>query len=107
MTKGFLPAADAALLAWANHFATMIAAGPPTIYGLTTVQSTAFTATVASFQTALTACEPTVRNKAATAAKNSAKASLKLSAKQLASIIDGQPNVSDAQKIRQSWISLW
>jgi hypothetical protein len=93
------PSTDSGLLAWANHFGTTIAAGPPTIYGLTSTQSTAFTAAVTSFQTALTACEPTVRNKAATAAKNSAKASLKIMATQLANIINGQPTVSDAQKI--------
>jgi hypothetical protein len=93
------PSTDSGLLAWANHFSTTIAAGPPTIYGLTSAQSTSFATTVTAYQTALTACEPTVRNRAATAAKNSAKASLKLAATQLANIIYGQATVSDAQKI--------
>ena len=99
MANSFFPDTDAGALAWAQHFASMIAAGPATIYGLTSAQSTAFNTLVASYQTTLTACEPTLRNKASTAAKNSARAALKLSAAQLASIIGGQPSVSDAQKI--------
>ena len=99
MANSFLPNTDSALLAWAQHFSSMIAAGPATIYGLTVAQSTAFNTLVTSYQVALTASEPTVRSKTTTAAKNSARAALKISAKQLASIIEGQSTVSDAQKI--------
>ena len=99
MANSFFPDTDAGALAWAQHFSSTIVAGPATIYGLSVPQSTAFNTLVSNYQTALMACEPTVRNKASTAAKNSARAALKISATQLASIIEGQPSVSDAQKI--------
>lgn len=94
----FFPTTDAGMLAWAQHFSTMISA-TPTTYGLVAAQATAYATLVTNYQTALTACEPTVRNKTSTAAKNQAKAALKLSSVQLANIINGQPTVTDAQKI--------
>jgi hypothetical protein len=98
MANSFFPITDAGALSWAQHFASMITASPVD-YGLVAGQASAFTGLVAGFQTWLTACEPTVRNKASTAAKNAARAAMKLSATQLANIINGQPAVSDAQKI--------
>jgi len=98
MAVSFFPNADAAALAWAQHFSSMITASATT-YGLTAAQATAYAALVTSYQTALAASEPTVRSKTTTAAKNQAKATLKLSSTQLANIIYGQPTVTDAQKI--------
>ena len=98
MPNSFFPNTDSALLSWAQHFSSMITA-TPIPYGITAAEATALASLVTSYQTALVACEPTVRNKAATAAKNSARAALKISAKQLASIVEGQASVSDAQKI--------
>ena len=88
--NSFFPSADAAALAWAQHFSSMITASATT-YGLTAAQATAYATLVTNYQTALAASEPTVRSKTTTAAKNQAKATLKLSSTQLANIIYGQP----------------
>ena len=98
MGKSFFPNTDSGALAWAQHFSSMISLSPIT-YGLVAGDAAAFAALVADYQTALAVCEPTIRNKASTAAKKSARAALKLSASRLASIIGGQSTVNDAQKI--------
>ena len=98
MGNSFFPNTDAGALAWAQHFSSMINLSPIT-YGLVAGDATSFAALVANYQTDLAACEPTIRNKASTAAKKSARVALKLSASQLANIIAGQSTVNDAQKI--------
>lgn len=92
-----LPDTDAKLLAWVNNFKTLITAAPTT-YGLSAAQATAFGTLVTNFATALAACEPGVRNKSSTATKNNCRDLLKKSARELSSIITGQPNVTDSQR---------
>jgi hypothetical protein len=92
------PSSDSALLAFGVHFSSMISATLAT-YGLVAAQATAFATLVTNFQSALAACEPTVRSKTATAAKNAARSQMNLSAQQLINIINGQPSVTNAQKI--------
>ena len=98
MASAFFPATDTGLLAWSQNFATLISSGPPTVYGLTSSQSTAMTALVTSYSTALAACEPGNRSKSLVATKNSARKSMKDEIRLLAKIIDGQATVTDAQK---------
>jgi hypothetical protein len=52
-----------------------------------------------SYTTALAACAPEVRNKAATATKNAARDALKLVAEQTASLVNGTASVTDAMKV--------
>ena len=97
MAASFLPNKDAALLAWAQNFSTLITLAPIT-YGLTAGQATSFAALLTSYSTALTACNPGVRNKAAVLTKNTARTSLKTNARLLARIVEGQATVTNAQK---------
>jgi hypothetical protein len=97
MASGFLPNKDSALLAWAQNFSTLITA-TPTTYGLTSAQATAFAALVTAYSTTLAACDPGVRNKASVLAKNTARTNLKVSARLLAKIVEGQASVTNAQK---------
>ena len=92
------PTTDTGLLAWSLNFQTILTASPTT-YGLTAAQMTAYGTLHTNYATALAACDPGQRSKTAVAAKNSARSSLKQSARLLANIIDGQSTVTDAQKI--------
>jgi hypothetical protein len=92
------PRTDNGLLSWSLNFSTRITAAPLPL-GLTAGQATVYAATHALFATDLAACDPTVRNKSAVSAKNAARATLKLSAQQLINIINGQPAVTDSQKL--------
>ena len=99
MAVGFFPSTEAALVAWAQTFATGITVAPTT-YGLTAAQATAFTALSTAYAGAYAAASnPNTRNKSLVAAKNAARDALKNSARLLASIINGQPTVTDQQKL--------
>lgn len=98
MTRGFLPNKDDALLAWSLNFKTIISAGPVPL-GLTAAQATAYSALHSSFAAAMEACAPGMKSKSLVAAKNDARDLLKTSARLLASIIQGQAAVTDAQKL--------
>ena len=97
MANSFLPDKDAALLAWSLNFSTLITA-TPTAYGLVAADATAYAALHTAFATAMAACDPGVRNKAAVADKNDARTALKDSARLLAKRVAGTPSVTDAQK---------
>jgi hypothetical protein len=92
------PRTDDGLLAWSLNFKTLITATPIT-YGLTAAQATAYGTVHTNYATALQACDPAVRNKTSTMAKNDARTALKTAAQQTASIVEGTPTVTDSQKI--------
>jgi hypothetical protein len=95
----FIPASDASCLRWMQNFYAVANAAPgPTGYGLTAAQLTAFNTQLTSYQTALAACEPGARSKAAVFTKNTAKAALVADARLLAKIVQGTATVTDAQK---------
>jgi hypothetical protein len=96
--NSFLPDRDTALLAWSLNFSSLITS-TPTAYGLVAADATAFALLHTGYATALAACDPGQRNKSAVATKNSAKASLKTSARLLANKINGTASVTDAQKL--------
>src|SRR3954451_9516140 len=98
MARSFLPNSDAALLAWSANFSALISAGPVPL-GLTSAMATSYATLHADFATKLAAVDPGVRNKMAVSAKNASRLALKNSARLLASIINGQATVTDAQKI--------
>jgi len=99
LSTSFLPNKDAALLAWGQNFFMRINPSPE-IYGLTKTQSDAFgvknTAYAAAYQTAI---DPISRTRGKIAAKNAAREALKIDARLLASIIEGQANITNEQKI--------
>lgn len=92
------PASDTGLLAWSLNFSTRITAAPVPL-GLTAAQATAYGTLHTNFSNAMAAIDPGERSKSLVSAKNAARSALKTSARQLASIIQGQPAVTDAQKI--------
>jgi hypothetical protein len=99
MSHGFLPRTDPALLAWARHFIAV--AGPePESFGLSELQLVEFSAATESFADGLRLCSPNIRNKVAVATKNAQRESLKILARSLNNFVQGDRNVSDAQKVR-------
>ena len=94
----FFPSTDSALLAWSLNFSTLISA-TPTAYGLTAAQATAYATLHTAYGTALAACDPSTRTKAAVSNKNVARTNLKNSARLLANLINGTASVTNAQKI--------
>jgi hypothetical protein len=98
MALGFLPAGDAALLAWSANFNSLINASASS-YGLTTPLATAYGSLHAAYATSLAACDPGVRNKATVLAKNQARFNLKNDAKLLANLVNGTASVTNAQKV--------
>ena len=93
------PRTDDGLLAWSLNFKTLITA-TPTAYGLIRLaQATAYGTVHTNYATALQACDPAIRNKTSTVAKNQARTALKTAAQQTASIVEGTPTVTDSQKI--------
>lgn len=98
LSRSFLPRSDGALLAWSANFSTLISAGPVPL-GLTPAMATSYAALHADFAAKLAAVDPGVRSKMAVSEKNASRLELKNSARLLASIINGQATVTDAQKI--------
>lgn len=92
------PPTDAGLLAWSLNFSTRITAAPVPL-GLTAGQATSYATLHTNFSNAMAAIDPGERSKSLVSTKNLARTALKTSARQLASIIQGQPTVTDAQKI--------
>lgn len=91
------PSTDTGLLAWSTNFKDLITA-TPTAYGLVAGDATAYTAVHTAYATALAACDPAQRNKAAVVAKNAARTTLKNSATLLANKVYSTASVTDAQK---------
>lgn len=98
MPASFLPDKDTALLAWSLNFSTRITA-TPTAYGLVAGDATAYATLHTSFATALAAVDPGERSKSLVAAKNTARTTLKNSARLLAKRVEGTAAVTDAQKL--------
>jgi hypothetical protein len=98
MTRGFLPNTDSGLLAFSLHLSSAISATPGD-YGLTDSQAAVYAAAHAGFAAAMAACEPSLRTMGATAAKNAARDALKIQIRLVVSTINGQPAVTDAQKV--------
>ncbi len=98
MRSSTLPAKDFALLEWAANFDGLIATKPH--FGLTIDQVLLFNAAYLAYQSAYAkAVEPSTRTRVTVAEKNQARTDLRTEARRCISIIDGQANVTDAQKI--------
>jgi hypothetical protein len=97
MTVSF-PDSDAGLLAWSANFLELITA-TPTAFGLVAGDATSYQIVHDSYASALAACDPAQRNKAATVAKNQARTDLKAKATLLANKVYSTSTVSDSQKV--------
>jgi hypothetical protein len=99
MGKSFFLGTDAEMYTGSAAFSTQIGA-QPTSFGLSSIQASSYATLNSAYASAyLAANNPDTRTKGAVAAKNTAKANLRVSASNLASIIDGTPTVTDQQKI--------
>lgn len=97
--RGFLPQADAELLAWSTNFRTMITAAPAT-FGLTAAQATEYATTQEAYASAFqVAKDPSTRTRPTIAAKDAAKTDLQTASRLLAKIVEGTAAVTDAQKL--------
>jgi hypothetical protein len=93
-----IPRTDPGLLLWAQNFYG-VANPSPTTYGLTAALLTALNTAISSFSTALAACDPGQRTRAATATKNAARTALVTQCRLLINLVDGAASVTNAQKI--------
>lgn len=99
MARYYLSKSDSELLLWSINFLALIS-GSPTTYGLDTADATAYGVKHAAYADTLqVATDPITRTKSAIEAKNQSRANLIEAARLLVSIIQGQANVTDAQKI--------
>ncbi len=99
MSKVFYSGTDAALLAGAANFSTLITATPVPL-GLTAAQATAFAALNTAFAAAYaTAINPVTRTKVTVAAKDAARALLVANTRLLANIVYSTAGVTNAQKL--------
>ncbi|CAN5355425.1 hypothetical protein BH09PLA1_BH09PLA1_10320 [soil metagenome] len=97
MSHGFLPRTDAGLIAWSRNLLAKIQDSFEQL-GLSLPQVEAYQQLHESFAAKLQLCAPQIRNKVSVAQKNASRAALKADAVRLKNIINGQTNVSDAQK---------
>ena len=99
MRTSYMPKKQYEAVAWSGNFAAMLANQPET-YGLTTNQATAFAAVNTTLQAAyLAATTPETKNIVTVANKDAALAAMKVVARNLVSIIQGTPSVTDGQKL--------
>jgi hypothetical protein len=97
MTLTF-PTRDGDLLAFLMNYSGKITASAAT-YGVSAADATELAGLVFSYETALLACDPTVRNQASVVTKNEARTAAKLFAYNLGVAIAVRPNVSAALKL--------
>lgn len=92
------PRSDSALLAWSLNVLDKITADPSE-YNLVAADATAYGLVHTAYADALALCDPTNRNKANVAAKNTARTNLKNAASLLANKVYSGANVTVAQKV--------
>jgi hypothetical protein len=99
MSNGSVPDTDSGLLSWATNFSARITAAA-TLYGLTAMQASTYATLLEMYAgMLLVARDPITRTRGAIAAKNAAKKDLLISSRQSISIIEGQPTLSDEQRL--------
>ena len=93
------PRTDPKFLDWSDNIDGFIYEKPD-VYGLTTAQVTAFHDLYVAFQAAYErTIEPSTKTAVATAEKNAVRDALRVEARRVISIIDGQANVTEAQRV--------
>lgn len=98
MSVQYIPSRDADFMVWIDNFSELLTAAP-TDYGLTSSDATALAALTADFDSALSAAtNGSTRGPSTIAAKDSARAAAEARARQLATIIQANPSVTEQQK---------
>src|SRR4051794_25307991 len=93
------PGSDTGLLQWSQNVVNLITPAPAD-WNLVVGDVTTYTGLHNTYSTSLAACDPSVRSKPATVAKNQARRALKLGAAIIANkIYSASPAVSDAMKV--------
>jgi hypothetical protein len=99
MGISYIPTQDSLLVPWTQNFSALITASP-TSYGLTAGDASAYATLSANYVTAYNAAiAGGTRGPMAVSTKNGAKAALISQARQLATIIQATPAVTDDQKV--------
>ncbi len=99
MRQSYFPSTDAGLLGWARNMSQRLSADYGA-YGIDEPRAADFAALFESYADAYQAANvPGIRSSAATSIKNQAREALKNAARLIVSIVRGQTDVSDAQKI--------
>ena len=97
--RNTLPRVDAKFLNWSANFGDLIATDPPG-FGLSEKQVTDFNNLLRTFRASYgRAVEPSTKTAVAVAQKNADRDALRLDARRLVSVIDGQAAVTDAQRV--------
>ena len=95
----YMPTKQSQAVVWSGNFAEKVGADPDA-FGLTAAQATAFNSLNIALQTTyLAAVTPETKNIVSVARKDAALQAMKLMARDLVSIIQGTPSVTDAQKL--------
>jgi hypothetical protein len=98
MGVSFLPSTELDLLSWSANFAAKVA-GDPAFWGVSVEQSDAFVALQTNFAESIrVASDPSTRTRGNVIVKNQCDAALRVAARQLAKVIDGQPDVTDSDR---------
>ena len=98
MPASYIPTKDALLVPWSNNFSALLTAAP-TSYGLTAGDASAYAALDLAYDNAYAAAiSGSTRGPSSVATKDAAKANLIARARQLATIIQANPAITDAQK---------
>ena len=94
-----IPRGNTALLAWATNFIAQVQQPAPTDWGLTTGLCTSYQGLLDTYQTNLGAADPAIRNKQATADKDSSKQNLIDESSRLILLINATSTVTDGMKL--------
>jgi hypothetical protein len=96
--SSYFPSTDAALMGWARNLSTRVSASGGSL-GISTERAEEFAQTFQAFEQAMAGVEPGCRSKASVARKNACRQSLKDQARLIAATINGQPGLSDQQRL--------
>lgn len=97
--SSYMPAKESEQVQWSNTFAHVVSENAAA-YGVPAATAAAFSAVNDALQAAwATAMEPSTRTRSCVAAKNNALAAMRQAAKNVVSLIQGTPTVTDQMKI--------
>lgn len=98
MRTSYFPSTDSALVSWGRNFSDQINASP-SLFGLSVEIAQQFEVIQAELEVAYRkVINPATRTQAHVSGKNYARESMKQAARRIVSIINGQANVTDAQR---------
>ena len=97
MATDYIPKGDTQFMVWLTNFSTLITA-TPTAYGLNAGNATTLAALLSAYSDALMVAKSDARGPAATTVKDTARANAEAYARELATMIQANKSVTNAQK---------